>query len=41
MYSRPHMETTQFKDVYSPSGFDLLNVLVSYLVNVSAQTQNN
>jgi len=30
MYNRPHMETTRFKDVYAPSGFDLLNILVSF-----------
>jgi len=29
MYNRPHMETTQFKDAYAPSGFDLLTILVS------------
>ena len=28
MYNRPHMETTQFKDAYAPSGFDLLTILV-------------
>ena len=30
IYNRPHMETTRFKDVYAPSGFDLLNILVSF-----------
>ena len=29
MYNRPHMETTQFKDAYAPSGFDLLTILVN------------
>lgn len=29
MYNRPHMETTQFKDAYAPSGFDFVTILVS------------
>ena len=30
MFGRPHIDT-EFKDVYAPSGFDLLTILVSAL----------